>query len=132
VELVRKLGADTVADGHSADVANEARKFAASGIDCALVTAGGKMTDEALKALRDGGRVAYPNGVEPQPKARRDVKCDAYDGMPTRQTIEKLNRLIEAGPFEVHVARTFPLEQAADAQRALDQHYLGKLALKPN
>ena len=26
---------------------------------------------------------------------------------------DKLNRLIEAGPFEVHVARTFPLDQAA-------------------
>ena len=31
-----------------------------------------------------------------------------------------------------HVARAFPLNQAADAQRALDEHYLGKLALRPN
>jgi NADPH:quinone reductase-like Zn-dependent oxidoreductase len=52
--------------------------------------------------------------------------------MPTAKTIEKLNGLIEAGPFEVHVARTFPLNQAADAQRALNAHYLGKLALRPN
>ena len=47
------------------------------------------------------------------------------------EIIEKLNRLIEAGPFEVHIARTFSLEQAADAHRALDAHYLGKLALRP-
>ena len=46
--------------------------------------------------------------------------------------IEKLNRLIAAGPFEVHVAQTFPLERATDAQRALETHYLGKLALRPN
>jgi NADPH:quinone reductase len=45
--------------------------------------------------------------------------------------IEKLNRLIESGPFEVHVARTFALDQAAEAQRALDEHFLGKLALRP-
>ncbi len=33
--------------------------------------------------------------------------------------------------FEVHVARTFPVDQAADAHRELDKHYLGKLALGP-
>ena len=47
----------------------------------------------------------------------------------TRLPFDKLNRLIEAGPFEIHVARTFNLDQAADAQRALEDHYLGKLAL---
>jgi NADPH:quinone reductase len=31
----------------------------------------------------------------------------------------------------VHIARTFPLARAADAHRALDTHYLGKLALRP-
>jgi NADPH2:quinone reductase len=41
-----------------------------------------------------------------------------------------LNQLIEAGPFEVHVHRVFPLEQAAAAQAALEEHHLGKIALK--
>jgi NADPH:quinone reductase len=53
--------------------------------------------------------------------------------MPDRQAIEKLNRLIESSgppPFEVHVARSFPLDQAAEAHRALDDHYLGKLVLQ--
>lgn len=49
--------------------------------------------------------------------------------MPDPDAIEKLNRLIEAGAFEVHVAQSFPLESAADAHRALETHYLGKLAL---
>jgi NADPH:quinone reductase-like Zn-dependent oxidoreductase len=43
--------------------------------------------------------------------------------------LDKVNGLIDAGPFEVKVARTFTLDQAADAQRALNDHYLGKLAL---
>jgi NADPH:quinone reductase-like Zn-dependent oxidoreductase len=132
VKLARKLHADDVVDGHKADVLDAAKKFAAKGIDCALVTAGGKKTDEALSAIRDGGRVAYPNGVEPEPKPRSSVKAKAYDGMPSAKTIQKLNELIEAGPFEVHVARTFPLDQAAEAQRALDEHFLGKLALRPD
>jgi NADPH:quinone reductase-like Zn-dependent oxidoreductase len=81
--------------------------------------------------VREGGRVAYPNGVEPEPKAPPGVKVTGYDGEPDREIIDKLNRLIEAGPFEVHIARTFSLEQAADAHRALDKHHIGKLALRP-
>jgi NADPH:quinone reductase-like Zn-dependent oxidoreductase len=132
VALAKRLGADVAVDGHHGDVAGEAHKFAPDGIDAALVTAGGRSTDEALTMLREGGRVAYPNGVEPEPKVRGDVKLQAYDGMPDTQTIQKLNQLIDAGPFEVHISRTFPLERAAEAQRALEQHFLGKLALKPN
>jgi NADPH:quinone reductase len=131
VSLAKRLGADAVVDGHQDDVAGVARKFAPGGLDAALVTAGGEAADRALTAMRDGGRVAYPNGVEPEPKARPGTKVTAYDGEPDREIIDKLNRLIEAGPFEVHIARTFPLEQAADAHRALDEHYLGKLALRP-
>jgi NADPH:quinone reductase-like Zn-dependent oxidoreductase len=133
VALARRSGADQIVDGHAADdIADAARKFAPGGMDAALVTAGGAATDKALTALRDGGRVAFPNGVEPVPTARAGVTVKSYDGMPTPGTIDKLNQLIEAGPFEVHVARTFPLDQAAEAQRALDEHYLGKMALRPN
>jgi NADPH:quinone reductase-like Zn-dependent oxidoreductase len=132
VALARRLGADAAVDGRKADVAAAARQFAPAGLDAALLTAGGEAAERALSAVRDGGRVAYPNGVDPAPRARPGITVKAYDGMPSPDTIEKLNRLIEAGPFEVHVARTFPLNQAADAQRALDEHYLGKLALRPN
>ena len=130
VALAKRLGADIVVDGHKEDVAAAARKFAPNGLDAALVTAGGEAAEKALTAVRDGGRVAYPNGVEPAPKARPGVKATAYDGEPDREVIEKLNRLIESGSFEAHVARSFSLAQAADAHRALDQHYLGKLALR--
>jgi NADPH:quinone reductase-like Zn-dependent oxidoreductase len=134
VAMVRQLGADAVLDGRKDDVVVAARKFApgaSGGIDCALVTAGGAATDRALSAIRDGGRVAYPSGVEPEPKVRPTIDVRRYDGMPQRGTIEKLNRLIDSGPFQVHVAQTFPLDKAAEAQRALEHHYLGKLALRP-
>jgi len=131
VALVKRLSADAAVDGHRDDVAAAARAFAPDGLDAALLTAGGEAADKALTALREGGRVAYPNGVEPEPKARSGVTIESYDGRPDAQAIEKLNRLIESGPFEVHVARTFPLERAAAAHRALDSHYLGKLALRP-
>lgn len=132
VAMVKRLGADVVVDGHKDDVLGAARGFAPRGIDAALMTAGGDKANQALGALRDGGRVAYPTGVEPEPEARESISITRYDGTPNAKAIQKLNELIEAGPFEVHVARTFPLAQAAEAQRALEQHYLGKLALRPN
>ncbi|MBV8880585.1 MAG: zinc-binding dehydrogenase, partial [Planctomycetaceae bacterium] len=87
---------------------------------------------KALDAVRDGGRVAYPHGVEPEPRMRSGLTLHAYDGDPDPETIRKLNQLIEAGPFEVHVAQVFPLDQAGEAHRALERHHLGKLALRPS
>ena len=136
VALVKKLGADAVIDGRKEDIAAAAHQFAPNGFDAALITAGGPAADKALGAMRPGGRVAYPNGVEPMPEPPSGIEAKAYDGMPDPQAIEKLNQLIEssgppgAGPFEVHVARSFPLDQAAEAHRALEEHYLGKLVLQ--
>ncbi|MEX2262752.1 MAG: NADP-dependent oxidoreductase [Bryobacteraceae bacterium] len=131
VALVRRLGADAVVNGRKDDVAAAAREFAPGGLDAALVTAGGEAADRALGAVREGGRVAHPNGVMPEPKTPPGVRLSSYDVMPGQEAIKKLNRLIEAGPFHVHVARTFPLDQAAEAHRALNEHHLGKLALRP-
>lgn len=79
--------------------------------------------------MRDGGRVAYPNGVEPEPKGRPGLRVKSYDGMPDPDAIRTLNRLVESGPFEVHVGRTFSLDQVAEAHRAVEKH-LDKLALR--
>jgi NADPH2:quinone reductase len=129
VAFVRGLGADKVVDGKKDDIAAAARQFAPQGLDVVLLTAGGEVAEKALSTLRQGGRAAYPNGVEPIPKERAGIEIQSYNGEYAPPPFEKLNRLIEAGPFEVHVAQTFNLDQAADAQRALEDHYIGKLAL---
>jgi len=131
VAMVKSLGTDAVIDGHKDDVMLAVRKVAPNGLDCALLTAGGKEADEALLGVRKGGRVAYPNGVEPAPTPRPGIEMTSYDGIPTPQMIARLNELIQQAPFEVHVARTFPLDQAAEAHKALEKHYLGKIALHP-
>jgi NADPH:quinone reductase len=129
VAFVRGLGADKVVDGKKDDIAAAARQSAPQGLDAVLLTAGGEAAEKALSTLRQGGRAAYPNGVEPIPKERAGIKIQSYNGEYAPPPFERVNRLIEAGPFAVHVARTFHLDQAADAQRALEDHYLGKLAL---
>lgn len=131
VALARRLGADTVVEGHGEDVAAAAREFAPGGLDAALLTAGGEAADEALTAMAEDGRVVFPNGVRPEPTPPAGIHVEVYDGTLRAEALERLNGLIESGPFEVRVARTFPLGRAADAQRALSDHYLGKLALRP-
>jgi NADPH:quinone reductase len=130
VQLAKKLGADSAVDGKGDDVLNAAKEFSPNGIDAALVTAGGEPTDEALSAIRRGGRIAYPHGVMPEPTAPEGVAIEAYDGENSRVLIERLNTLIESGPFEVKVDKTFRLEEADKAHKALAEHHLGKIALR--
>lgn len=130
VALARQLGADATVNGRADDVLSAAQEFASDGLDAALLTAGGKTVEKALSAVRDGGHVAYPSGVQPEPQTRPGVQVQSYYGDPDAEIIGRLNHLIGSSPFEVHVARTFPLDEAADAHRALNDHYLGKLALR--
>jgi NADPH:quinone reductase-like Zn-dependent oxidoreductase len=130
VAFAKRLGADEAVDGHGDDVLNAAQRFAPNRIDAALVTSGGDKTDRALSAICKGGRIAYPNGVTPEPTAPEGVAIEAYDGETTPTLIERLNTLIEAGPFEVHVHKTYRLEEVDKAHKALREHHLGKIALK--
>lgn len=114
--LVDRLGADVVVNGRAEDVVAAARRFVPDGLDAALVTAGGEAAEAALESVRDGGRVAYPTGVMPEPKVRPAVRIGNYDVIIDPAAIDRLNQLIESAPFEVHVARVFPLDQAAEAR----------------
>ncbi|MBI3181468.1 MAG: NADP-dependent oxidoreductase [Myxococcales bacterium] len=130
VELVKRLGADAAVDGRAGEIAGAARTFAPDGLDAALVLAGGEGVDEALKGLKKGGRVAYPNGVEPEPKAPKGVKLLAYDGTPSAEAFDRLNQLIGDQPFHVELWKVYRLDEVARAHREVEEHHLGKLALR--
>jgi NADPH:quinone reductase-like Zn-dependent oxidoreductase len=130
VALVERLGADWAVDGRGYDVAAAVRAFAPDGVDAALMNAGGEAAEAALEGVRAGGRIAYPHGVEPEPRPRAGARVSGYDGEPDREVLERLGRLVEAGPFEVHVGGEYPLEQAAEAQAAVERHHLGKIVLR--
>lgn len=130
VELVKHLGADAVADGRSSDILLAADTFAPDGIDAALVTSGGEAVNTALKAVKSGGRVAYPHGVHPEPKAPEGVSVEAYNGNIDNELMEHLNKLIEEGPFEVHVSHTYRMDEIALAHDSLSSHHLGRVAVQ--
>jgi NADPH:quinone reductase-like Zn-dependent oxidoreductase len=130
VDLVRRLGADAAVDGKRDDVKRAASDFAPGGLDAALVLVHGESLAPALATVRKGGRIAYPNGVEPTPKGPPGVALLAYDGEPGSEALERLNRLVAGGPFHVEVGRAYRLEEAARAHREIGQHHLGKIALR--
>jgi NADPH:quinone reductase-like Zn-dependent oxidoreductase len=130
VKLARKLGADTAVDGRSEDVARAAREFAPDGLDAALVLAGGDAVNEALKAMKPSGQIAYPHGVEPEPEAPEGVTLLAYDGTPSEEAFERLNRLIGDAPFHVELGKLYALDDAAQAHRDIGEHHLGKFAIR--
>jgi NADPH2:quinone reductase len=129
VALATQLGADIAIDGLQEDVIAAAKRFAPKGIDAALVLIGGKAADSALKAVRSGGRAAHPDGVWPEPHTEKGIELRVYNGDTSRSATDRLNSLIESGPFTVHIDKTFPLEQVVAAHKALASHFVGKIVL---
>jgi NADPH2:quinone reductase len=131
VALVRRLGADAAVDGKRDDVAAAARRFAPEGVDAVLAFAGGKALTRCLDSVRRGGRVAYPNGVEPAPRKRRGLRVKAYDAVSGVREFERLNRAVEAARLQVVIAAAYPLAQARKAHARLARgHVLGKVVLR--
>lgn len=129
VELADKLGADASVNGRKENIIEGAKEFAPEGLDAAFLTSGGEVASQALHALRKGGRVAYPQGVS-EPKKKNNLDIQAFSMKSDPEVYDKLNHLIEGGPFTVHIDQMFELEEAQEAHRKLGEHYLGKLAFK--
>ncbi|HUQ11942.1 MAG TPA: NADP-dependent oxidoreductase [Steroidobacteraceae bacterium] len=133
VALVRRLGADVVIDGRKADINVAARQFAPKGVDAVLALASGEALEKCIDALRHGGKVAYPNGVEPAPRPRDGITIIPYDALFGDQKVQwaELNKAIQTRKFAVPVAATFSLAEAAAAHRRVEAgHVPGKVILK--
>jgi len=130
VELVRRLGADAVAEGHDRTLARQLKSFAPHGLDGALVFAGARGWKAALKCMRRGGTVAYPNGVEPAPNLPLFVRRRAYDGEDSPSAFRRLDALIGRGPFHLEISRRYRLDETAQALRDVQEHHVGKLAVE--
>jgi NADPH:quinone reductase-like Zn-dependent oxidoreductase len=131
VELARRLGAEEAVDGKGGDVMAAAHRFAPDGFDAMLAFAGGDALRKLAAAIRRGGRLAYPNGVEPAPRKRKGIQVIGYDGISGPREFARLERAVEAAKLEVVIAAAYPLAQARKAHERLAKgHVLGKIVLK--
>jgi NADPH:quinone reductase len=130
VELVLEMGAHAAVDGKRVDIDDQARRFAPEGVDAVLALAGGDALAQCMNALRRGGRLAHPNGVEPAPKKRRGMTLVRYDGISGVREFERLNAAVQAAKLKVPIAETYPLARAYKAhERFAEGRVLGKIIL---
>jgi NADPH:quinone reductase-like Zn-dependent oxidoreductase len=131
VRLVKKLGADVAIDVAGNDYLEQLDAAAPDGLDAALALAGGKTLEECLDRVKPGGRIAYPNGVEPAPRRRTSTRVIAYDGEVGPAQWSRLNRAVEDTNLEVPIAEVVPLARASRAHERLEEgHVLGRVVLR--
>ena len=128
--LVRRLGADETVDARRPEEIRRLKELAPDGLDAILALAGGNALEECIDLVRPKGRVAYPNGVEPVPRARPKVRLVAYDGEYGPTEFEALDRAANQALLQVPIAATYPLDHAADAHVRVGQgQLLGRIAI---
>jgi len=131
VSFVKRYGATAAVEGRHGDIRAAAREFAPGGVDAVLALAGGDALETCIDALKPGGRLAFPSGVRPEPKARAGLAIVRYDALTGPAEYERLNQAIVAAKLEVPIAAEFPLAEAAKAQeRMAAGHVLGKIVLR--
>jgi NADPH:quinone reductase-like Zn-dependent oxidoreductase len=127
--LVRRLGADEALDGKRKDLADALRRIVPDGADAVLAFAG-KNVSACLDALKTrGGRLAYPNGVEPEPRKRRGLRVKTWDAKAGARRFLALKRATEAARLRVPIGASYRLGDAANAHRRVEGHVLGKVVL---
>jgi NADPH:quinone reductase-like Zn-dependent oxidoreductase len=126
VEFIRSLGADRVIDYTS-----ERFEDICSDIDLVIDLIGGETQQRSWAVLRPGGTLVStlgePQRDRPQAEGKRAI---AFMAQPNGEQLKEIAALIAAGKVRPALQKTFPLAQAAEAQRYLEQgHVRGKVVL---
>jgi NADPH:quinone reductase len=129
--LLKRLGVDVIFDARNEGQLAHLASLAPNGFDAVLVLAGGGALEKCLDLVVPGGRVVYPNGVDPEPRPRDHVQLRAYDAIPGRVTLERLCREVDEAGVRVPLAAIYPLERAAEAHVRIERgHVVGRIVLR--
>jgi NADPH:quinone reductase len=126
-EYLRELGISEVLP-RGADVAALVHERYPEGIEALLdlVSYAPEGFDAHAEVLHDDGRGASPLSAAGEGSERHNVMA-----VPTPENLQRLARLLEARTIWVPVRRTYELEQAGEALRALaTEHTQGKWAIR--
>jgi NADPH:quinone reductase-like Zn-dependent oxidoreductase len=109
---VTALGASAVLDYHQADWPEQVRALTGGGADAAA-NAARSGSGQAVKAVRDGGRLATITAD--LPAAERDIAMAAVQVVPDGKRLGALVKFLAQGTLTVIVGERFPLDQGAAA-----------------
>lgn len=123
IAFLEKLGAD-----RAIDYKKERFEEVAGDPDAVLDAMGGEVLYRSIGCVRPGGRVVcLPSSTKDDPRAialaaERKVRLIWPMMHPEREQLLLLASLLEAGRLRVEVSRVFPLEEIAEAHRAVESH----------
>jgi NADPH:quinone reductase-like Zn-dependent oxidoreductase len=133
-----QLGTDVGIDYSREDVPARVREVTDGGVDLVFEHVGGESFQRGLDSLREGGRLVTSGGhagevvpLDIIPFFRNQHEVRGSRGI-ARDELERVVALAARGVVEPVVAKTFPLEQAAEAMGSLEaQDFFGKILLLP-
>jgi len=130
-DYLRSLGASEVFDYHAADWVQQVRAAVPGGVDQLLDCTGGRTRDQAIGAVRDGGRVISIVFPGPRAQLERGITGESFAAHVTRQRLEALRGLVDTGRLRPQVQAVLPLDQARQAlAQVAGRHTRGKIVLQ--
>jgi NADPH:quinone reductase-like Zn-dependent oxidoreductase len=130
-DYLRGLGASAVFDYHAADWVQQVRAAVPGGVDLLLDCAGGQTRDQAIGAVRDGGRVISIVLQGRSAQLERGITGESFAAHGGRERLEALRRLVDAGALRPQVETVLALDQAREAlTRVAGGHTRGKIVLQ--
>jgi len=138
LERARSLGAYEVIDHHKQDIAEEIKRLTNKrGVDVVIEHVGEATWGKSVRSLARGGRLVTC-GATTGPKGALDLPSlfakqltihGSYMG--TKGELMRAARFFFAGQLKPVIDHTFPLAQAAEAQRRLEEsQQFGKIVLE--
>lgn len=125
-DLVESLGAVHVPSGPG--LADRVRAAAPEGVDGVYDLVGGEVLAEAAELLADRTRLITA-GAPPQTVAA--LGGARVERARTAAVLDEVAELVVAGELDPRVSRTFPLDRADEALRAVeDGHAVGKIVIE--
>ena len=128
-DYLRGLGASEVFDYHAGYWVQQVLAVVPGGVDVLFDAAGGHTRDQAVGAVRDGGRAIFLVGAPDQ--LGRGVAGEALDADINRQRLDAIGRLVDEGKLRPQIEAVLPLEQVREAlERVGGRHTRGKVVLQ--
>lgn len=130
-ELLYRLGADKVIDYHEENFAE-----AFSDLDLVLDTMGGKIQEDSVQVLKDGGRLVTVLGISnPDLMIAKNIFAQAIWLEPNGKELAQLANRMQAGQLESVIGAQFPLTAAgvkSAHELSATHHAVGKIVLINN
>ncbi|HEY5152481.1 MAG TPA: NADP-dependent oxidoreductase [Candidatus Saccharimonadales bacterium] len=126
-EFVKNLGADVIIDYQHSDFAEQLKDY-----DAVFDTVGGETNRKSYAVLKPGG--AFVSMVAPADEElvkQYDVRYTSQFTHVTTERLAKIAELADSGELTVHIDKSFPLDQAAEAMKyQATAHPRGKVVIQ--